>query len=75
MKYSITCANCHDPATMSLRVSNPAFIEAMRKKGIDVAKAPREEMRSYVCGQCHAEYYFEPETSRVVLPRDKGRAP
>lgn len=75
MKYSITCANCHDPATMSLRVSNPAFIEAMRKKGIDVVKAPREEMRSYVCGQCHAEYYFEPETSRVVLPWDKGLHP
>jgi nitrite reductase (cytochrome c-552) len=75
MKHSITCANCHDPATMSLRITNPAFIEAMRKKGIDVAKAPREEMRSYVCGQCHVEYYFEPETSRVVLPWDKGLHP
>jgi len=29
-------------------------------------------MRSYVCGQCHAEYYFEPETKRVVFPWDKG---
>lgn len=75
MKHSVTCANCHDPATMNLRVINPAFIEAMQKKGIDVKKAPREQMRSYVCGQCHVEYYFEPATSRVILPWDKGFLP
>ncbi len=38
-------------------------------------KATREEMRSYVCGQCHVEYYFEPETTRVVFPWDKGLHP
>lgn len=75
MKHSITCANCHNPSTMELRVANPAFIEAMQRRGIDVTKAGREEMRSYVCGQCHAEYYFEPETSRVILPWDKGFHP
>jgi nitrite reductase (cytochrome c-552) len=75
MKHPVTCANCHDPATMNLRVINPAFIEAMQKKGIDVKKAPREQMRSYVCGQCHAEYYFEPGTSRVIFPWDKGFLP
>ncbi len=32
-------------------------------------------MRSYVCGQCHAEYYFEPEGKRVVFPWDKGLKP
>lgn len=75
MKHSVTCANCHDPATMNLRVINPAFIEAMQKKGIDVKKAPREQMRSYVCGQCHVEYYFEPGSSRVIFPWDKGLLP
>jgi nitrite reductase (cytochrome c-552) len=75
MKHAITCANCHDPSTMNLRVINPAFIEAMQRKGVDVKKAKREEMRSYVCGQCHVEYYFEPETTRVVLPWDKGFHP
>ena len=74
-KYPIVCGNCHDPATMDLRVINPAFIEAMNRSGIDVKKASREEMRSYVCGQCHAEYYFEPGTSRVVFPWDKGLSP
>jgi len=75
IKHPIVCANCHDPQTMKLRVINPAFIEAMGRKGIDVARASREDMRSYVCGQCHAEYYFEPETKRVVFPWDKGLKP
>ncbi len=75
IKHAIVCANCHQPQTMKLRVLNPAFIEAMQKRGIDIAKAPREDMRSYVCGQCHAEYYFEPETKRVVFPWDKGLRP
>jgi nitrite reductase (cytochrome c-552) len=75
MKHPIVCANCHDPSTMNLRAINPAFIEAMGRRGIDIAKASREEMRSYVCGQCHGEYYFEPETSRVILPWDKGFHP
>lgn len=71
----INCANCHDSETMNLRVINPAFIEAMQRRGIDVTKASREEMRSYVCGQCHAEYYFAPGTNRVVLPWDNGLKP
>lgn len=75
MKHPISCANCHDPSTMKLKVANPAFIEAMKLKGVDVAEAPREDMRSYVCGQCHAEYYFEPKTKKVVFPWDKGYNP
>lgn len=75
IKYPISCANCHDPKTMKLHVINPAFIEAMQRRGVDVAKASREDMRSYVCGQCHAEYYLEPESKRVVFPWDKGLKP
>ena len=75
MKHPISCANCHDPATMKLSVVNPAFIEAMQLKGIDVKKASREQMRSYVCGQCHSEYYFEPRSKKVVFPWDKGYLP
>lgn len=72
---SLSCAQCHDPETMDLRVINPAFHEAMQRKGIDVSKASREDMRSYVCGQCHVEYYFEPGTFKVVFPWDKGMKP
>ena len=73
--HPIVCASCHDPQTMKLRVINPAFIEAMEKRGIDVPRASREDMRSYVCGQCHSEYYFEPETKRVIFPWAKGLKP
>lgn len=71
----ISCANCHDPATMNLRVTNPAFTEAMQRRGIDMTKASREDMRSYVCGQCHAEYFFAPGTNQVIFPWDKGLKP
>ncbi|WP_425059910.1 Cytochrome c nitrite reductase subunit NrfA [Sporomusa carbonis] len=74
-KQPVACANCHDPATMNLRVINPAFIEAQARRGIDVTKASREDMRSYVCAQCHAEYYFAPGTNKVVFPWDKGLKP
>ena len=75
LKHPITCANCHEPATMKLRVINPAFIEAMANRGIDIKKATREEMRSYVCGQCHVEYYFQPETQKVTFPWQNGLSP
>lgn len=75
IKHSITCANCHDPQTMKLRVLNQAFVEAMKKRGTDVNQATKEQMRTYVCAQCHSEYYLEPETVRVVFPWDKGLDP
>lgn len=69
---SIGCLDCHDPKTMELRVSRPAFIEAMQRRGIDITKASRQEMRSYVCGQCHVEYYFKGDGKYLTFPWDKG---
>ena len=34
--------------------------------------ATRQEMRSFVCGQCHVEYYFRPEGKVVTYPWNKG---
>ena len=34
--------------------------------------ASRQEMRSFVCGQCHVEYYFRPEGKVVTYPWHKG---
>lgn len=46
------------------------------KEGVanyDVNKdATRQEMRSYVCGQCHVEYYFAGEQKRLTYPWTKG---
>lgn len=69
---SISCANCHDPNTMELRVINQAFIEAQERRGVDLSQASRQDMRSYVCAQCHSEYFFEPGTFRIVFPWDNG---
>jgi len=34
--------------------------------------ATRQEMRSFVCGQCHVEYYFKGPEKRVVYPWANG---
>jgi nitrite reductase (cytochrome c-552) len=72
VKHSINCADCHDAKTMALVITRPAFREAMASRGIDVSKANRQEMRSYVCAQCHVEYYFRGPNKTVVFPWAKG---
>jgi nitrite reductase (cytochrome c-552) len=36
------------------------------------ALATRQEMRSFVCGQCHVEYYFKPQSKEVTYPWNRG---
>lgn len=54
----IGCADCHNPETMSLRITRPALVEAFEAMGKDINQASHQEMRSLVCAQCHVEYYF-----------------
>ena len=78
--HPVACIDCHDPETMRLRVTRPGFIEGIRllkaSSGVtdyDVnAQATRQEMRTYVCGQCHVEYYFRGPEKRLVYPWGKG---
>ena len=80
--HPVACIDCHDPATMQLRVTRPGFMEGMKalkaSQGVadyDVNKAAtRQEMRSFVCGQCHVEYYFKGPEKRLVYPWHKGLA-
>lgn len=80
VKHPVTCIDCHAPDTMRLRISRPAFIEGIRAlkasqgiKDFDVnANATRQEMRSYICAQCHVEYYFKGTEKRLVFPWSKG---
>ena len=79
-EHPVACIDCHDPQTMQLRVTRPAFIEGIRAlkasqgiKDYDVNKmATRQEMRSYVCGQCHVTYYFKPPEKTLTFPWTKG---
>ncbi len=78
--HPVACIDCHDPRTMQLRVTRPAFMEGIRRvksaeghADYDVNRdATRQEMRAYVCGQCHVEYYFKGPEKRLTYPWDKG---
>ena len=80
VRHPVSCIDCHDPNTMQLRVTRPGFIEGMRalkaSQGVanyDVnVQATRQEMRAFVCGQCHVEYYFKGPEKRLVYPWGKG---
>ena len=80
-QHPVSCIDCHEPKTMALRISRPAFMEGMRslKASQGVANydvntmATRQEMRSYVCGQCHVEYYFQGPEKRLTYPWNKGQ--
>ncbi len=67
-----SCADCHDPDTMELVITRPAFRNAMEERGVDLSQATRQEMRSYVCAQCHVEYYFLGENKVLTFPWSQG---
>jgi nitrite reductase (cytochrome c-552) len=67
-----SCRDCHNPDTMELWISRPAFKNAMAARGVDLSKASRQEMRSYVCAQCHVEYYFKGDQKLLTFPWSKG---
>ncbi len=80
VEHPVACIDCHDAETMQLRVTRPAFIEGIRAwkasqgtRDYDVnTMATRQEMRAYVCGQCHVEYYFQGAEKRLVYPWSNG---
>lgn len=81
VKHPVGCIDCHDPSTMALRITRPAFLEGIRNlktsKGIQNfdpnTMASSQEMRTYVCAQCHVEYYFKGEEKRLTFPWHKGQ--
>jgi nitrite reductase (cytochrome c-552) len=78
--HPVSCIDCHDPETMQLHVTRPAFLEAIKlvkaAEGIEDfnpnSDATHQEMRTYVCAQCHVEYYFQGEEKRLTYPWAKG---
>ncbi|HEY0591433.1 MAG TPA: ammonia-forming cytochrome c nitrite reductase subunit c552 [Thermoanaerobaculia bacterium] len=80
VRHPVVCLDCHDPATMQLRVTRPGFLEGIRalkaSQGIENydpnTMASRQEMRAFVCGQCHVEYYFKGPEKRLTYPWMKG---
>lgn len=80
VEHPVVCIDCHEPNTMQLRITRPGFIEGIRTlkasqgvKDFEVnTMATRQEMRTYVCAQCHVEYYFKGPEKRLVYPWAKG---
>jgi nitrite reductase (cytochrome c-552) len=80
VSHPVACIDCHDSQTMQLRVTRPAFMEGIRafkaSQGVqnyDVNRdATRQEMRTFVCGQCHVEYYFKGEDKQLTYPWRNG---
>jgi len=78
--HPVACIDCHDSQTMQLRVTRPAFMEGIKVykatlgiQNYDVNRdATRQEMRAYVCGQCHVEYYFKGPEKTLTFPWSKG---
>ncbi len=93
--HPVSCVDCHDPASMALRVTRPGFIlgiQALAASDSPVPMLPsverwrqgprsapydpntdgtRQEMRSFVCGQCHVEYYCSTKMP-LEFPWSKG---
>jgi nitrite reductase (cytochrome c-552) len=78
--HPVACIDCHEPETMRLRVTRPGFLEGIRawkaSQGVrdydPNRDATRQEMRAFVCGQCHVEYYFRGTEKRLVYPWANG---
>ena len=80
VEHPVSCVDCHDPETMAVRVTRPAFKQGIANykasQGIDDydvnRDASRQEMRSFACAQCHATYYFQEETRELIFPWSQG---
>jgi nitrite reductase (cytochrome c-552) len=80
VRHPVSCVDCHDPKNMELRVTRPGFLNGIKAlkasqgiAGYDPNRdATRQEMRSYVCGQCHVEYYFKGERKTLTYPWNRG---
>lgn len=80
IQHPVSCVDCHNPINMQLRVTRPGFIKGIAAlkehqgiKDYDVNQmASRHEMRTFVCAQCHVEYYFKPEKKIVTYPWNNG---
>jgi len=79
-EHPVACIDCHAPDDMRLRVTRPGFIEGVASfmgddlpENFDVNRdATRAEMRTFVCAQCHVEYYFAGEEKRLTYPWANG---
>jgi len=93
--HPVSCVDCHDPGSMEVRITRPAFIAGIQKLAASTADvvplpsierwrkggrtrpydpnadATRQEKRTYVCAQCHVEYFCGKGTT-IFFPWAEG---
>ena len=57
--------NCHENDPQTLNVTGQYFVKSL---GPDYGEDSAAPMGAQVCGQCHNEYYFDPETKVTSNP-------
>lgn len=62
---SISCYNCHENDPETLTLTHQYFVSSLGSAAGDDDQVP---MGAQVCGQCHNEYYFNPETKVTTNP-------
>ena len=80
VSHPVVCLDCHDSAdhaaagdAAGLHRGHSRREGAQGTPGYDVnTMATRQEMRAFVCGQCHVEYYFKGTEKRLTYPWEKG---
>jgi nitrite reductase (cytochrome c-552) len=78
--HPVTCIDCHDSAddgvadhAAGIRRGYPRVKASQGIENYDVhTMASRQEMRAFVCGQCHVEYYFQGPEKRLTFPWANG---
>ncbi len=63
---TISCYDCHKNKPGEINLTRGHLIDVMESLDGDLDKG------SLVCGQCHVEYYQDPETKEVILPWKNG---
>lgn len=61
----ISCYNCHENDPSSVKVTGKYFIKSL---GPDAGENSAAPIEAQACGQCHNEYYFDPETKVTSNP-------
>ncbi len=61
----ISCYNCHENSPSSLTLTSQFFVKSLGSAANDEKQVP---MKAQVCGQCHNEYYFNPDTKVTSNP-------
>lgn len=75
---TITCYDCHKnnpgPGSQTAKTANGTYLGAIRTAFstafANEIKSGQMQPADAACGQCHNEYYFDPTTGEVAMPKE-----